>query len=1088
MESQVPNEFVRKIAALPMYEPKQVSPRDFGPDTPLKERGKETAPANLTDSNLHALETPAEVITAPSAAVYGLGTMFQHDELRNDLDAVRTARAALSEYRSYYAERQGQFQQWARPFRYIMARHTGLPAFLSGYLDAPLNFQIKPDDGLREVAVQWLAQSIVSRALFGVELDATAMQARLRILETAYVPWPDMGYPKELDPWRAQRCAHVRFIQVVPDAQVDGAAFPELPVVGAEVVVHLRNQEPRMSASSSFFPIVPRPAFKLFDQMDAALERAKIIAHKAMLGEVQDAAAIGIYLALLAPLLQAAENEAMPRWTAWHTKIAQRLAAVLVESGDERFWAFRDLLEQADPSILLRTFAYFKNALEEFAWQVRIVPYAASPAAILPFAGTYYLACNVELELPEQEVWQVWVDLETGSVLGEPERSSLRAPAQYYATPASATANNKSSMDDATLEQRASFVEFRRADTNGVVRLTAMHALSAQQQLEAANIAFHASELFARFTNQNEMGIVLNPETNPPQLLDTNRVLTSGAKLIAKIGDTTATFNTKFNPNTGTILFQTGSPTTTDNRFDPAVTRTVENPSLDPEIIMHEFAHAFMCKLKADPAFGRQERQWPFAMPLLEGYATFFARAVAQRNDFDTNSVDGLRWARYAYRGTWNDTWDIARTTRTDGADVLPSVNLYPKQFYDGMQAYDVAMVWARALWDVAWRLSAHPADPSDTTVGLRDQYDQSTHAERVNAFVLACKLALNAYYYLHGWTSNFELAAEGVLDGIISLSTTVQDNLRKAFKWRGIYAEQGIQCVALTASDIYFGADQGVMRWTGRATDRIESLGLSEVVALQVAGNVLYAATETGVFQRNLTAGSAWQELGGWHVDQIPLSLLVITSLVNGAPVTEVIVGTSGSANSRRSHEALWTFRNNIWQPHLAAGNFSGMATSMTYDATNQKILVSTMSNQVYSVNYFPDTVNLMTTTALTNLNAAVRFTSTVMENGTLIVGAVDGIREAGVHNAGNFPSGTAVLCLGMDTVTPAGRRLLAGTVSGLMVRAAGANWQIVSGANAPDDAIVMCIASSSTRVVVGTLDQGLYVYDGANWSKPPV
>jgi len=85
---------------------------------------------------------------------YGLGTMFQQDQKHHDLEAVRVARQTLPDYRKDYSERAKIHSQYPYPFRYCLARHTGLPAFLTGYLDTPVPFGLTNGDGARRQLAQ----------------------------------------------------------------------------------------------------------------------------------------------------------------------------------------------------------------------------------------------------------------------------------------------------------------------------------------------------------------------------------------------------------------------------------------------------------------------------------------------------------------------------------------------------------------------------------------------------------------------------------------------------------------------------------------------------------------------------------------------------------------------------------------------------------------------------------------------------------------------------------------------------------------------------------------------------------------------
>ena len=398
------------------------------------------------------------------------------------------------------------------------------------------------------------------------------------------------------------------------------------------------------------------------------------------------------------------------------------------------------------------------------------------------------------------------------------------------------------------------------------------HPYSQGQDFEATNIAIHAQKVYNHFT------VVCHVDAGKLQSYQHNeqQVKPGLRARAAKSGscELHMGFNSAQSVHPKLIVFQTDGC----NGLVVENGKFAHHPAYDPEVVYHEVAHGLMWLLNPAP-FRDVTSSVPFGRALVEGYATYFARSIAQPPD------PSPLWARAAYREeespgvpAWCDRWALFRNefnrgwpacgnpqpcqTWCPGLDKLPAPNLYPYQTTkEQLPIYDVGMVWARALWDLRSVLGAPQVD----------------------------RLALEAYNYLHGWVANFELAAEGVIDAATRLNVPNQE-LPGIFAGRGILAAQSIQAL-LRASNaplgsgqqgtvLLAGADAGLMRSTddGLHWDDWDDLEngekLKDVVALTVEGATFYAATENGIY-RCASDGQAWSPVGEWPVDQAPYSMV---------------------------------------------------------------------------------------------------------------------------------------------------------------------------------------------------------------------
>lgn len=1078
MSSGTTNLFVKKRQALPAYE---VAP---GTLSALIARIQGWL-SRIIGWLFPRHDERVDVLLPLPPQVYGLTTLFQSDP-NHDLDAVRVSQNAFGDYRRDYKDR----DDWPYPLRRHLARHTGVPSFLNGCLDQPARFATDGPDVGRETAQDWFAQKWISPSLFGVDWGRAAPQ--LQYVESALIPWPNEVSHSALEGWRGQVCAHVRFEQIAGS----------WPVFGAQVVAHFWQQGRRISCSSSYFPLRDSLTLKAPADPEQAKQTARRLAVKAVAGELTGIEAIGLYIELLAPFLFVEDKTALGKWTGWHTQVAFTLIQALSQDDPDRFESLAALSQNAPLSDLLHALWEHVNFLDKYRWRISIVPYAGSELFVYPFAGHYYLAYLVGLMPPRAAApWRVFVDTEQGLILGPPENSALHA--SFYTTSAAALPpRTPSHLNElvgdlqAEVEQTHPFMRLmHRNSQSQLVPLTlaTLPANQAQLLLEGVNIAYHARALFHCFEDRDDLGIDCGSGISASQKI------TAGLPIQVIVGVGGSQYQMGFTktdqPPRGQITFQTtgtdplNSLTTKDNRANPSPTPRVFGPSLDREIILHEFAHAFMWKLRFDPAFGTTPAERPFTFPLLEGYATFFARSLAVRDDFNSHDPYRMHWARAAWRsGDWDSIWAASRSVSIPGADRLPWPNIYPRAKVEGMQAFEVSMVWVRALWDIAWRLANPPVPPN--------AYDDVSLDSRTAAFKRANRLALNSYFYLHGMTANYELAAEGIVEGVPEPNNSpIQTSVKQALKNRGIYAECGVQALAESpaqsgiGSRLFVGSDQGVALWDGQLANPLVPWNLpdgSDVVALQADANFLYAASECAIWKRALNSmNQVWSKIEGafpgdpdptrgeFPADQLPLSI----ALLNG----NVLVGTS---------DGLWTFRNDEWSGFKRERMAVNMTVNDVEGQSNKIVLVSTLMHYVYVVTGVTAGGQVTSIKVILN-NPAMQATSAVIFGRDLYVGTVEGVQRyvdfqpsngTGSQWSSEIVDDAAVLCLVVDRV---GNRVGAGTTNGLYWRNANGTWQPDTMIPpAAQSAIVGCVWRGN-RSVIGTLNQGLFVCENNVWKQ---
>ena len=380
------------------------------------------------------------------------------------------------------------------------------------------------------------------------------------------------------------------------------------------------------------------------------------------------------------------------------------------------------------------------------------------------------------------EAWRLFIDAESGLVLGPPESLVAQANAYYFTDSAAA------SQPIPTVDPLLPFDHLETAlapyysglETASGVRLNLATFPDASTppsptHIEAANIAVHTSRTLTQF-----MGACgVHADQFKQYGFSYTKRRANGARdtiagtqiqpllLVVGItgGDTLQMgFVSDEQTNPKPINFQTlpmGQHFTVDGK-------PVHNPSLDPELICHEVTHTVMWLVDRLP-FIENGNSVPCRQALLEGYATYFARSLAARGGGATDL-----WAASVYRETdgWADRWGLAGSPPHANPDSLPGVNQYPAGANVGVGIYDLSMVWARALWDIRSLLAADPAWGPVQGPNMAD------------------RLALEGYIRCHGSIINFLIAANGMVDSTRktpALSTQLITKMQAAFVNRRI-------------------------------------------------------------------------------------------------------------------------------------------------------------------------------------------------------------------------------------------------------------------------------------------------------------
>ena len=985
-------------------------------------------------------EGRVKVLLPPPPGVYGYATLFTPAP-----EVLQRSHWALDGYREEYEEPYPNERPY--PWRMVTARHTGLPALLRGFLD-----EQEPFDApgyADEIASEWLFQNLRPQALFGLspsearqrlkrqreEIDASQMQVK-------------RGHDKKL--------VHVRYQQWHQD----------WPIFGGQVIVHLASRDRRTSVTSSYFPLDATMDF--VPEIDRATAIA--LAQQALAGYVDEREAIGLYRSVLYPRLEVPETgqPSAEQWRPIHSRMAGTMVEDLAAFSETHDHVFSDLEELAASGLpatldqlhpLPKSLDYRLDELGLTAWHADAVPYAGSDLFIFPFAGDYHLAYQVELSSPDySQTWRVFVDAETGDVLGRPENCIFHV--HYYAT-AGDVLDKKRSQKKLELNPCRDFMLVglykKNAPPGQDPKPNWSHNQTSGSNFEATNIAIHAKKVYDHFVD------VCKVDASRLQSYEHDgQVVTPGLRVRVAKSDTHLDmgFNNAAGLHPKLITFQT------DQRNGLIVNgKKAHNPAYDPEVVYHEVTHGLMWLLNRHP-FDQPITSVPFGRALVEGYANYFGRSLAAASD-TLSDPDQFLWARAAYRKAyWNNRWALSRDEWVVGKDLLPAPNLYPHQKTEGLPVYDVGMIWARALWDLRSILRPDTVD----------------------------RLALEAYEYLHGWVANFELAAEGLLDAAAKTDIPEFDQAgRQAFALRGILAGQSIQALA-RADDVLLdggqkgtillaGADAGLMRSTddgqnwedwgdlpGRQT-------LTDVVDLAVEDKTFYAATETGVYWR-ASDGDEWSPVGEWPVDQTPFSLIAAQGKLyagTGRGVWRFDASDDGEG---------WAIFNN--PDHTA---FEGLALDLAF-ASVPSLDADVLYTASFSAVHYRDVdprgwLNKIVDDAAV-VAAAAQGDSAYL--GTL----AHGIWRLRIGNNNELTKVASLADLKNGAVLTLAFRdneVVAGTTAGLYVGTPDTgnpwSWKLLDGIPLKAKAKVTVVLPVGNDVLASTATHGLWRWDGKQWEK---
>jgi|GEM_PF-1442308 len=451
------------------------------------------------------------------------------------------------------------------------------------------------------------------------------------------------------------------------------------------------------------------------------------------------------------------------------------------------------------------------------------------PLAILPYAGRYYLVARVRVQAGDEDAWYMDIDIHARQVVGVAWQ--LVAGAPYF-----------SSSDDAIAENpTGQFPSAKLGIQNEP--LPPLLKIPNVPETERTTVAVHGQRFFThlvvncgaepqlrQFVEKNyQFDIILESSKSSKFVYDPS----IEPKQIHLEGDRVGSIR----PSSD------GKP--------------IFHPGWDPELIVHELAHAFFWLLNKDP-WETPATIAPFSRALHEGYAVYLARSLAAA---DEDEPEDKSWASGAYRtADWKDRWQLQRSRRIVGADLLRKPNNYPvRNFHKGQQNidwedYDVGMIWARALWDLRQLLGP-----------IRTDY-----------------LAVQSYLYLHGAIVNLQTAAEAIIDAGTSRSP---GNLAAAVEpiWstRGLTSDVGVFGITTGPNaQLFAGSEKGIWVRNGNGwmvdPASMGNVKLASIESLASLGNRLFAIATPP--RGNESKGvSAWnaglfvRENGVWRSHPVP-------------------------------------------------------------------------------------------------------------------------------------------------------------------------------------------------------------------------
>lgn len=580
-----------------------------------------------------------------------------------------------------------------------------------------------------------------------------------------------------------------------------GADGKEYPVLGGGFRMHGRTSAADVAITSSYFPITAANV-----DLKVALKDEEIL-DRAMAGLLA-LPELGASASLLAALLERVEAR-------------RGLFGVLHRLQPLLRWL--GLARAAGGPVRVGRQPYFLGEDAEAT---------SYPLAILPYAGRYHLAARVSLLLETLGVWYVDVDVQSGLIVGRPWQPVTHA--DFYLDSANAAGGPPPG---------GKFVNnpfgFGAEPSPPLLVLPPASGMNGE---ERATVAVHCQRIYDYFRNT----------CGAAQRLDER--LQAGQRIKIVLGSSERTqFNYRRNLTQKEIHFEQSQEVGIQLNAADGPLR-VFFPARDPEVILHEMAHALFWLINKEP-WDEQDVVSPFGRALHEGYAIYLARSLAAGSD----AVEGTEpWARGMYRAEWGDRWRLARNLREVGADFLRMPNQYPAHsFVQGfhnirLEDYDIGMIWARALWDL--RTILNPA---------RTDF-----------------LAVQGYPYLHGSIVNFEMAAEGLMEADKrGAQLNAAAAVRPIFSTRGLVSDEGVFGFVQTPGGTLAAAtDRGIQVRGDAGWARENSMGSAAVVgvaSLAADGETLYAAAvpprsaqmnslpawRVGLFRRQ---NNQWTEMNG--------------------------------------------------------------------------------------------------------------------------------------------------------------------------------------------------------------------------------
>ena len=958
---------------------------------------------------------------------------------RGRLNNSRKALSSLAP--DHVFEQEGKVYPW----RLALSPATGLPAFLRTWLDQALS---EDDAEAQSAAASILTQASRAQAVFGEILDFAREFQQGPVIKLSM---PGQG--QDASPIR-----HFTWRQV----------HRGIPVLGGGVRVHEGLRDRRVSITSSYFPVA--------DQLPPAggVQRPGLLLLRALQAVIQ-VAPPRVRGALLLTLIR----EALTRWDGGLVPLLDVLLASVQGKVARELLAALRWLAQSSPGAreLLERLSGLLVAGEPPA-EVSPVPIHGSYLAILPFDSGYHLIGRVRVQLPGDDPWYADVDMHTGEVLGEPWQAVARATAFHQSSEEVGaglpTSTARPSLPPGIHRRRYRIHDGKPAPTQGNAAAAlggaalatlqtylseildgstpvAWNTLVTAGSIEATNVAVHAQRLFEHLTTTCGVEPASLQGTAPGLRAQVNSTLRTGFVYDSQVQLKDVRF--QHDPGPG-LSVNSG---------------TMFQPAHDPEVILHEFTHAFLWLLNAEAWEGANSL--PFSLALHEGYAMYLPRSIAAREAQDAQQSQG-KWAHAAYRD-WGERWKFDRQGKEEGADLLPAPNTYPEGEYSAqsLRVYDVGMVWARTLWDLRKVLGPDTAD----------------------------FLAVQAFPYLHGYIANFELAAEALLEADVQITNSVNlsNGTQPIWAGRGIAAGQGVHGFAEQGGEIFAASDAGVLRHDTAHNEWVQDSqlaaggALTGVVAIVSDGSDLYAAAQLppnraagldtqwdpGVFKKT---AMGWEAVGHWAGDTGDATPLVL--LEAG--------GTLVAGTSRGVY--IYDGAANRWQP-VVSGSLDSVNNGFLSVGLAAHVIGSVILLQACTPTGLRRTVITsppqpdwrMPLPGNVFDGQPVRPTAIVQWQGTTCVGTLkDGLWR--LSNPLQFSTTRAYDTRDAILALAAGAdKLYLATDKGVFASSDGNTFTALPGQPLPADVTVISLYAAGDGLLAGTLSDGIWRHDGHGWEQ---